>query len=132
MPISLRSDQPVGDANDLTPAQVDANWTSLYGTPTVIQIASDTLTVFGAGTYRIQPETGITDSVTTIAGAQRIGDEVTLMANTVGHTITVVHGGNIHLTGADFVADTIYSVLKLKCVLLSPMTFVELSRSYNT
>ncbi len=130
MPISLRSDQPVGDANDLTPAQVDANWTSMYGTPVLLTIASTTLTVSGAGTYRVLPQTGTADSVTAIVGAQRVGDEASFLVQTTGHTITFVTGANLHLT-ANFVMDNIYSILKVKCVLLSPMTFVELSRSYN-
>jgi hypothetical protein len=130
MPISLRSDQPAGDANVLTAVQADANWTSLYGTPVLLTIASDTLTVSGAGTYRVLPQTGTADSVTAIAGAQRIGDEASFLVNTAGHTITFVSGANLHLT-ANFVMDTIYSIIKLKCVLISPMTWVELSRSYN-
>jgi hypothetical protein len=130
MPISLRSDQPAGDANVLTSAQVDANWTSLYGTPVLLTITSDTLTVTGAGTYRVLPQSGTSDNVTAIAGAQRVGDEITLLNQTVGHTITYISGTNLRLT-ANWVVDNDASPLVLKCVSISPMRWIEIARSYN-
>ena len=125
MGIALKEDQtPV-----LTAAQVDGNWKSLFGAPTLRMISGDTITVTGAGVYRVVPQTGTADQVTAIAGAQREGDEVTFLNNTAGHTITYVNGGSLHLT-ANFVMDNIYSTLTLMHV--GGNIFVEKHRSYNT
>jgi hypothetical protein len=132
MPIYFRSDYPAGDENDLEVSEADDNWKARYGTPTLVQIIGGVLTINGTGVYRVQTQTGITDEVTSVAGAWRVGDEVTLLNQTVGDTITYQHQANLHLAGLDFTADTIYSVLVLKCVLMSPMTWVELHRSNNS
>ena len=132
MPINIRADYAAGDANDFTPTQVDQNWLSLYGTPTSLTIASGIITVNGSGTYRVSPESGTADDVTGIAGAQRIGDEVSFLNLTTGHLITYKHQGNLHLGGFDFVADTVYALVTFKCVVLSPMTWVAKALMANT
>lgn len=132
MPINIRGEFPAGDANDFTPAQVDQNWLSLYGTPNSLTIASGVITVNGSGTYRISPESGAVDDVTAIAGAQRVGDEVSFLNLTPTHLITYKHQGNLHLGGTDFIADTVYALVTFKCVLLSPMTWVAKTLMANT
>ena len=132
MPINIRADYPAGDANDFDAPTIDQNWLSLYGTPNSLTIASGVITVNGSGTYRISPESGTVDDVTGIAGAQRIGDEVSFLNQTGGHLITYKHQGNLHLGGNDFMADSIYALVTFKCVLLSPMTWVAKALMANT
>jgi hypothetical protein len=82
-----------------------------------VTIASDVITVPGSGRYSVLPQTGTADQITgiTLSTEAVDGAEIELRPQTVGHTITVVHGGNIHLVqGVNVQLTTIYSTLVLR------------------
>ena len=82
-----------------------------------VTIASDAITVPGSGRYSVLPQTGTADQITGITLSTEIidGAEIELRPQTVGHEITIVHGGNLHLAnGQNVVLRTIYSTLELR------------------
>jgi hypothetical protein len=62
-------------------------------------IASDVLTVEGTGRYKVLPQTGTTDQVTSITVSQENVDGCLIILNTetTGHTITYVNSSNLRL-----------------------------------
>jgi hypothetical protein len=102
---------------DLTPAEADAIITTLYRAELPATIVSGVITLQGSGFYIVTPESGITDDLTgiTLSGENVNGTTIHLSTATVGHTIVVRHGGNIHLMNGQHAAlGTIYSGIWLR------------------
>lgn len=62
---------------------------------------ADVLTVEGTGRYTVLPNSGVIDQITSIVVSQENlnGAFIELATQTVGHTITLVHGTNLRLAG---------------------------------
>jgi hypothetical protein len=62
-------------------------------------ISSDTLTIPGSGRYKVLPQSGTSDQITSIvlSGENVEGASIMLRPQTAGHTITLVHNTNLRL-----------------------------------
>lgn len=127
MPITRRTVK----GSELTFAEGDGNLDALDRlSPAVLPIVSGAITITGPGTYRLQPETGTTDDLTTINGG--VGHEwaIKLRVATVGHVITVKHstGTGVYLAGgADFLLNSVRDMIVLQD--REPGEWSETSRS---
>jgi len=95
---------------DLTPAEADADVGAFVRASQSVTIAgSGAITVPGSGRYKLLPNSGVADDVTSIllTGENLEGTRIQLRPQTAGHTITIRHQGNIHLAqGIDAVLST--------------------------
>ena len=85
---------------NLTTAECEALF-AIFRAAVSKTIASDVLTVEGTGRYKILPQSGTTDQVTSIVVTQESVDGCLIILNTetTGHVITYVNAGTLHLMG---------------------------------
>jgi hypothetical protein len=98
-------------------SEAEAPFVSFYRASQSITISSDTITIPGSGRYKILPQTGTSDQITSIVlTAEAVeGTLIQLRPQTAGHTVTVVHGGNLHLAGGiNAVMTSVYSTVWLR------------------
>ena len=101
----------------LSLAQAEAIFASIFRASVSATIAGDVLTIAGSGRYKILPQSGTADQITSIVltGEAVEGTLIQLRPQTTGHIITLIHAGSLHLlNGRKPSLSTIYTTIWLR------------------
>lgn len=103
---------------NLTWAELDGNFDAVdLLAPRILTIMGGMIEVNGPGTYRLAPESGTSDVLTTINGGIGHEEPIELCLNTAGHTITIVHTPpNLNMAPpGDFILNGKHDSIEFKC-----------------
>jgi hypothetical protein len=99
-------------------AQAESGWKSFYRASVSVTItAGGAIIIPGSGRYKVLPNSGTADNLSTITLTGEVveGTLIELRTEITGHIITLLHGANLHLpNGYNVDLNSVFSYIRLR------------------